>query len=128
MLLKIKYSVLGIILILVVAFRLKLEGDLNDFGLIYKEDAGLKMEYLGLQFEGYYGSMTLFFILCVLFLVLLYDYLSGIVSDKFFTIALFIFSFSLFAFEESFIRLLAIIVIGILFRANNLFEFKKMEK
>jgi hypothetical protein len=110
----IKYVIMYIVLILVVASRLKVLGSLDHLGLVYlqnEETSGMKQ--LSYNWSGFEGSIVHFFALCLLFVLVIYDRIFAKINFSFFILNCFILSFSLFAFEETLIRILAISILSI---------------
>ncbi len=125
---KLKYLLLYALLIIVVAFRLKMKDHMDAYGLgLVEDDNSLRMNYLGLGLSGFEGSVFLFLLIGLLFLFFVYDFLYNRVSGKFFVLNGLLFSFVLFAFSETMIRLLAIsLIIFFLVKLFSLTQLKKV--
>ncbi len=123
---KLKYLLLYALLIIVVAFRLKMKDHMDAYGLgLVEDDNGMRMNYLGLGFNGFEGSVFLFLLIGLLFLFFVYDFLNNRIQGKFFVLNGLLFSFALFAFSETMIRLLSISLI--IFFLVKLFTIKQLK-
>ena len=109
---KLKYAVLYLLLVIVIASRLKLKDQMDIWGLRFVDDENSsQMNYLGLGFSGFEGSVFLFLLIGLLFLFFVYDFLNSQISAKFFSISGLVFAFALFAFSETMIRILSIALV-----------------
>ncbi|SNR17631.1 hypothetical protein [Tenacibaculum jejuense] len=116
---KIVYAFLIITTLFLSVLRIDMETNLDRYGLVHREvpnESGFNVSMFPTGIlEGYSGSMTIFVLLIINLMVLLfinYKYDSNNKKKGFFFLLLF--GFSMMIFEETLIRSLGLIIISIL--------------